>query len=67
MHDPPSFAEVAKGLRYGWYFKNLDVFSADGTDPPSKVSEIGVHLASNKLAACARIVTFKKRDLVRAA
>ena len=67
MHDPPSFAKVAKGMGDGWNFKNLNVFCADGADPPSKVREIGVHLASNKLPPCARKIVFQKSNLGRAA
>ena len=67
MHDPPSFAEIAQGRGNRRDFKYLDALSADGPDTPSKMCEVGVHLASNELPPCARKIVFKEENLRGAA
>ena len=67
MYNPPSLAEVAKSMVNRRDFENLDALSADGSDPPSKMGEIGIHLACNELSPRTRIVFFKKGDLRGAA
>ncbi len=67
MYNPPSLAEVAKSMRNRRDFENLDVLSADGSDPPSKMGEIGIHLACNQLAPRISEVPLKKGNLRGAA
>ena len=47
MNDPPPFAEVSKRRGNRWDFKDLYALSANGTYSPSKMGEVGIHLACN--------------------